>query len=92
MWNGTLYYDDKRVQYVLDYHSTSTYQVTSTWTDSGAFDTVPSNLRPAQHVYSHTADTRLVVRVNSSTGKIQHVNSAQISSPYFQCVLTWDLI
>ena len=91
MWNGTLYYDNEKVQYVLDWQGSGNYN-TATWTDSGAFDTVPLNLRPKQNVYSTLTDTRMVVRVNKSTGKVQYVTSgARVSNPYFQCVLLWLL-
>ena len=90
MWNGTLYYDNEKVQYVLDWQGSGNYHASS-WTDSGAFDTVPSDLRPKQYVYSTLGDTRMTVRVNAGTGKIQYVTSAQISNPYFQCVLLWLL-
>ena len=91
MWNGTLYYDNEKVQYVLDWQGSGNYN-TSTWTDSGAFDTVPSDLRPKQYVYSTLTDTRMIVRVNKSTGKLQYVTGgASISNPYFQCVLLWLL-
>lgn len=90
MWNGTLYYDNEKVQYVLDWQGSGNYN-TATWTDSGAFDTVPLNLRPKHYVYSLLSDTRMVVRVNKSTGKLQYVTGASISNPYFQCVLTWYL-
>ena len=89
MWNGTLYYDNEKVMYVLNWQGSGTYGEHTTWTDSGAFDTVPSDLRPAKSVYSSTSDTRLTVRVNDPTGKIQYVNSASISNPYFVCSLTW---
>ena len=91
MWNGTLYYDNEKVQYVLNYQGSGNFTA-STWTDSGAFNTVPSNLRPKQNVYSTLTDTRMIVRVNNSTGKLQYVtNGATISNPYFQCVLLWLL-
>lgn len=91
MWNGTLYYDNEKVQYVLDWQGSGNYN-TATWADSGAFDTVPLNLRPKQYVYSTLTDIRMVVRVNKSTGKLQYVTGgASISNPYFQCVMTWYL-
>lgn len=91
MWNGTLYYDNEKVQYVLNYQASGNYN-TATWTDSGAFDTVPLNLRPKHNVYSTLGDTRMVVRVNYSTGKLQYVTGgASVSNPYFQCVMTWYL-
>ena len=91
MWNGTLYYDNEKVQYVLDWQGSGNYN-TATWTDSGAVDTVPTDLRPKQNVYSTLSDTRMVVRVNKSTGKLQYVTGgASISNPYFQCVLLWLL-
>ena len=89
MWHGTLYYDNEKVMYSLEYQSPSTYQTQLNWTDSGAFDTIPSELRPPQTVYSNTSDTRLFVRVNSSSGKVQYVNTAQISQPYFYCLFVW---
>ena len=91
MWHGTLYYDNEKVEYVLDYHSSVIWQISNARTDSGAFDVVPSNLRPKQNVYSTLSDTRMAVRVNKDTGKVQTVNSAQISNPYLQCVMTWYL-
>ena len=91
MWNGTLYYNDEEVQYVLDWQGSGNYN-TATWTDSGAFDVVPTDLRPKQYVYSTLTDIRMVVRVNKSTGKLQYVTGgASISNPYFQCVLLWLL-
>ena len=91
MWNGTLYYDNEKVQYVLNQQASGNYNQT-TWTDSGAFDTVPSDLRPKQNVYSTVTDTRMTVRVNAGTGKIQYVTGgASISNPYIQCVMTWYL-
>ena len=80
---------------ILTYKSTAwqgsgTYN-TTTWTDSGAFDTVPTDLRPKQYVYSTLGDTRMTVRVNYSTGKLQYVANGTISNPYFQCVMTWYL-
>ena len=89
MWNGTLYYDDEKAELVLNYQGSGSYNQSS-WTDSGAFDTVPSSLRPKHNVYSQVGDTRMTVRVNSSTGKVQYVTGGNsISNPYFQCVLTW---
>lgn len=91
MWNGTLYYDDEKAMLVLNWQGSGTYN-TSTWTDSGAFDAVPSSLRPKQYVYSSLNDTRMTVRVHYSTGKVQYVTAGNsISNPYFQCVLTWLL-
>ena len=91
MWNGTLYYDDEKAMLVLNWQGSGTYN-TSTWTDSGAFDAVPSSLRPKQNVYSSLGDTRMFVRVNKDTGKVQYVTAGNsISNPYFQCVLTWLL-
>ena len=91
MWNGTLYYDNEKVQYVLNFNGSGNYTA-STWTDSQAFDTVPTDLRPKQNVYSTLSDTRMVVRVNYSTGKLQYVTGgATISNPYIQCVMTWYL-
>lgn len=91
MWNGTLYYDNEKVQYVLNQQGSGNYTA-STWTDSQAFDTVPTDLRPKQHVYSTLTDTRMTVRVNYSTGKLQYVTGGtSISNPYFQCVMTWHL-
>ena len=91
MWNGTLYYNNEMASLVLNWQGSGTYN-TATWTDSGAFDTVPSSLRPKQNVYSTLTDIRMVVRVNYSTGKLQYVTGgASISNPYFQCVLTWPL-
>lgn len=91
MWNGTLYYDNEKVQYVLNFQGSGNYNA-STWTDSGAFDAVPSSLRPQRHAYSTIADTRMTVRVNAETGKVQYVTGgASISNPYFQCVMTWYL-
>ena len=91
MWNGTLYYDNEKVQYVLNWQGSGNYNASS-WTDSGAFDTVPSDLRPKQYVYSTLTDIRMVVRVNYTTGKLQYVTGgASISNPYFQCVLLWLL-
>ena len=91
MWNGTLYYNNEMASLVLNWQGSGTYN-TATWTDSGAFDTVPSDLRPKQYVYSTLTDIRMVVRVNYTTGKLQYVTGgASISNPYFQCVLTWLL-
>ena len=89
--SGTLYYDNEKVEYVLNYHSTVTWQINNAWTDSGAFNTIPSELRPKHHIYSMLSDTRMALRVNRDTGKVQTSNSAQIDSPYIQCVLTWYL-
>ena len=89
MWNGTLYYDNEKAELVLNYQSNVTWQINNNWQDSAAFDVIPLELRPKHNVYSHTGDTRLVVRINSSSGKIQTVNSAQIVNPYIQCVLNW---
>ena len=41
MWNGTLYYDDEKVEYWVNYAPTTTLQVHNSWTDSEAFDVVP---------------------------------------------------
>ena len=91
MWNGTLYYDNEKVEYVLNYSASGTYSQ-STWTDSQAFDVVPSSLRPQRPVYSSVGDTRMTVRVNSDTGKVQYVTGgASISDPVFYTVLTWYL-
>ena len=91
MWNGTLYYDNEKVQYVLNFNGSGNYTA-STWTDSQAFDVVPSSLRPQRSPYSTVGDTRMTVRVNPETGKVQYVTGgASISSPYFQCVLLWLL-
>ena len=91
MWNGTLYYDDEKAELVLNFQGSGNYN-TSTWTDSGAFDTVPSNLRPKHNVYSSLGDTHMVVRVNYNTGNVQYVTGGNsISNPYFQCVLSWFL-
>lgn len=91
LWNGTLYYDNEKVQYVLDYQGSGNYTA-STWTDSQGVDTVPSNLRPKHNVYSNLSDTRMVARVNAGTGKLQYVTGGATSSnPYFQCVMTWYL-
>ena len=91
MWNGTLYYDNEKVQYVLTYSASGTYSQ-STWTDSQAFDVVPSSLRPQRPVYSSVGYTRMTVRVNPDTGKIQYVTGgASISDPVFYTVLTWYL-
>lgn len=90
MWNGTLYYDDEKVEYVLNYSASGTYSQSS-WTDSQAFETVPSSLRPKHNVYSSLGDTRMFVRVKYNTGKVQYVTGEAVSNPYFQCVLTWFL-
>ena len=91
MWNGTLYYDDEKVEYWVNYAPTTTLQVHNSWTDSGAFDVVPEELRPKMFVFSTTSDTRLTVRVHPDTGKLQYVNSAQITDPIYKCILTWFL-
>ena len=91
MWNGTLYYDNEKVEYVLNYSASGTYSQ-STWTDSQAFDVVPSSLRPQRPVYSSVGDTRMTVRVNPDTGKVQYTTGgASISDPVFYTVLTWYL-
>ena len=91
MWNGTLYYDNEKVEYVLDYQGSGSYSASS-WTDSSAFDTVPSELRPKAQVYSSLADTRMTVRVNAGTGKLQYVTGGtSISNPSFYAILTWYL-
>ena len=91
MWNGTLYYDNEKVQYVLTYSASGTYSQ-STWTDSQAFDVVPSSLRPQRPTYSTIGDTRMTVRVNPDTGKVQYTTGgASVSNPYIQCVMTWYL-
>ena len=89
MWNGTLYYTDSECYYNLTYTGSDSYPIHNSWTDSEAFDTVPSSLLPSAPVYSHTGDTRLVVRLNNSTGKLQYVSSATISNPVFRAVLSW---
>ena len=92
MWNGTLYYDDEKVEYWLNYApSGTTLQVHNSWTDSGAFDVVPEELRPKMFVFSTTSDTRLTVRVHPDTGKLQYVNSVQMTDPIYKCILTWFL-
>ena len=92
MWNGTLYYDDEKVEYWVNYAPTTTLQVHNSWTDSGAFDVVPSSLRPQRPTYSTIRDTRMTVRVNSDTGKVQYTTGgASVSNPYIQCVMTWYL-
>lgn len=91
MWNGTLYYDNEKVQYVLNQTGSGTYNA-STWTDSGAFDVVPSSLRPQRPIYSTIGNTRMTVRVNPDTGKVQYTTGgASVSNPYIQCVLLWLL-
>ena len=91
MWNGTLYYDNEKVQYVLNQQGSGNYNA-SNWTDSGAFDVVPSSLRPQRPTYSTIGDTRMTVRINSDTGKVQYTTGgASISNPYIQCVMTWYL-
>ena len=92
MWNGTLYYDNEKVEYWLNYApSSTTLQVHTSWTDSGSFDVVPEELRPKMFVFSTTSDTRLTVRVHPDTGKLQYVNSAQMTNPVYKCILTWFL-
>ena len=92
MWNGTLYYDDEKVEYWVNYApSGTTLQVHNSWTDSGAFDVVPEELRPKMFVFSTTSDTRLTVRVHPDTGKLQYVNSVQMTNPIYKCILTWFL-
>ena len=92
MWNGTLYYDNEKVEYWLNYApSSTTLQVHNSWTDSGAFDVVPEELRPKMFVFSTTSDTRLTVRVHPDTGKLQYVNSVQMTDPIYKCILTWFL-
>ena len=91
MWNGTLYYDNEKVQYVLNQQGSGNYNASS-WTDSGAFDVVPSSLRPQRPTYSTIGDTRMTVRVNPDTGKVQYTTGgASVSNPYIQCVMTWYL-
>lgn len=91
MGGGTLYYDNEKVQYVLNHHASVNYTA-SNWVDNNVFDVVPSSLRPQRHAYSTIADTRMTVRVNAETGKVQYVTGgASISNPYFQCVMTWYL-
>ena len=91
MWNGTLYYDDEKVEYWVNYAPTTTLQVHNSWTDSGAFDVVPEELRPKMFVFSTTSDTRLTVRVHPDTGTLQYVNSVQMTDPIYKCILTWFL-
>lgn len=91
MWNGTLYYDDEKVEYWVNYAPTTTLQVHNSWTDSGAFDVVPEELRPKMFVFSTTSDTRLTVRVHPDTGTLQYVNSVQMTNPIYKCILTWFL-
>ena len=91
MWNGTLYYDNEKVEYWLNYAPSTTLQVHNSWTDSGAFDVVPEELRPKMFVFSTLGDTRMVVRVHPDTGKLQYVNSAQMTDPVYKCILTWFL-
>ena len=92
MWNGTLYYDNEKVEYWLNYApSGTTLQVHNSWTDSGAFDVVPEELRPKMFVFSTTPDTRLTLRVHPDTGKLQYVNSVQMTDPIYKCILTWFL-
>ena len=91
MWNGTLYYDNEKVQYVLNFHGSGNYNA-STWTDSQAFDVVPTDLRPKHLVYSPLTSTNMLVRINPTTGALQYTTSGvTVSNPYFQCVMTWYL-
>ena len=91
MWNGTLYYNDEEVQYVLNQTGSGTYNTSGNWTESQAFDTIPSNLRPKHNVYSIVSSSYLRLRVNASSGKIEYQTTQSVSNPYIQCVMNWLL-
>ena len=91
MWNGTLYYDDEKAMAVLNYHSTTTWNV-SNWTSLGTvFANVPSGLRPSQTVFAITSDNRLIVRVKPDGTWEYTTGGNNISAPYIYTTLTWFL-
>ena len=88
--NLTLYYDDEKVQAVVDYSSSSTYSQNDTWRDFLAISNVPSGLRPQQYVYSDVTANTIRIRVNTS-GVFQYKTPASTANPYIQCVMSWYL-
>lgn len=89
--NGTLYYDDEKAMAVLEYHSTTTWNV-SNWTSLGTtFANVPSGLRPAQMVFTNTSDNRLFVRVKTNGTWEYTTGGNNISAPYIYTTLVWLL-
>ena len=89
--NGTLYYDDEKVMAVLNYHSTTTWNVNN-WTTLGTiFANVPSGLRPSQIVFAITSDNRLIVRVKTDGTWEYTTGGNNVSAPYLYTTLTWFL-
>jgi hypothetical protein len=89
--NGTLYYDDEKAMAVLNYHSTTTWNV-SAWTSLGTiFANVPSGLRPSQYVFAITSDNRLIVRVKTDGNWEYTTSGNNIVGPYIYTTLTWFL-